>query len=516
MRMKWKNLLSTKRVSEFCGMVNENKSQFEEIRSPFEEDCNQLIYSYAFRRLQDKTQVIPFPKLDFVHTRLTHSLEVANIGRALGKKAFKLISKEEKLEDITAQDIGALLAASCYAHDIGNPPFGHSGEESIGVYFDTKPEWIGLNIEFYFDFNELKNKYEIKSSFDRYVPTPPEAGSDDLSTIFSDTKMLFDLKRFEGNANGFRILTNNCGKGIDPTYALLGVFTKYPRESFISEDINNYEGKTRPKHMKKFGFFQAERDFFLHLVDEIGLIKISKDEDDLAYCRHPLAYLMEAADDIAYQMIDFEDGCRLDLIDYHSTYNGRTPREVLIKIAEIDKSFSVTHLENLCRNSDHKDELNYLRLSVIDVLTNLCFEVFAKNYDDIMEGKFNSSLIESIENEHVIAALKYMRGLIVDKIYVYRPVLELEAAGFQILEGLLASFAKSAKICVSCGDRKNAKEKKIESLIPIDYRPKESSTGQLTKEEIYNRYLRITDYISGMTDKYALDLYRKLRGISIN
>jgi dGTPase len=518
MRMDWNKLLSTKRVSDFCSLSNPNESQFRDPRSAFEKDCDQIIYSYPFRRLQDKTQVIPFPKHDFVHTRLTHSLEVSTIGRSLGKLSFDLIKNELKSQEITASDLGALVAGACFAHDIGNPPFGHSGEDSISIYFDPSPQEAGLYFSDGYYMYDYENTQYLIAGSGNY---PIEGGNlNELNKIktLHNSKMYYDLKKFEGNANGFRILTTNCGKGINPTFALLGTFSKYPRESFILEDCNySYKRKEAPKYLYKYGFFQTEKEIFQDIANELGLIKISKNQYDLAYSRHPLTYLMEAADDIAYQMIDFEDGCRLDLIHYHQMYEKNTPKEILIKIAQVDERFSRDHLELLCKEGDHTNELSYLRSGVINTLIHLCFNVFEKNYDSIMKGEFQGSLINEIDNKEVQDSLAYMRKLIENHVYNYRPVLGSEAAGFEILEGLIYSFANTAKICVSCGDRKNAKEEKIESLIPKDYRPKtEAMPGTIQPSEIYERYVKIIDYISGMTDSYALDLYRQIKGITFN
>ena len=328
-RMDWRKLLSTTRVydSENGKNNTSTKSQFEDPRSPFERDFDQIIFSYPFRRLQDKTQVIPFPEFDFVHTRLTHSLEVASVGRSFGKLVAKLIEDKEEeevvkkvFENNTPSDIGALIAAACLAHDIGNPPFGHSGEDSISNYF-----------------RENRGKEKILQQLSK--------------------KQKEDLCNFEGNANGFRIIANNYARGINPTYALLGAFTKYPRESYLDKDP--YKCRTKEKKTKsqtKYGFFQAEKDIFKKVADELDLIEIEeKGNDDIAYHRHPLAFLMEASDDIAYGMIDFEDGCRLGLIDFEKIYGtiklrnkknkleekeiNKSPKQILGEIAELDDSF---------------------------------------------------------------------------------------------------------------------------------------------------------------------------------
>ena len=499
-RMDWRKLLSTTRVYDSKNGKNNTspKSQFEDPRSPFERDYDQIAFSYPFRRLQDKTQVIPFPEFDFVHTRLTHSLEVASIGRSFGKLVAKLIKEKEKeevvkkaFENNTPSDIGALIAAACLAHDIGNPPFGHSGEDSISNYFKE---------------NDNSKKR--------------------ILTILSK-KQKEDLCNFEGNANGFRIIANNYGRGVNPTYALLGTFTKYPRESYLDKDpYKCYAKEEKPKSQTKYGFFQAEKEIFKKIAEELGLIEIEeKGNDDIAYHRHPLAFLMEASDDIAYGMIDFEDGCRLGLIDFEKEYqleiknnNGlkeakKSPKQILCDIATVDNSFNKNKLNDL---KDYKQQLSYLRSKVINVLIHKCFEVFKNNYEGIMKGEFDKDLISCISDDIVIENLKCVKDLIRKYVYQHPPVLQSEASGFEVIEYLIDSFATTSNICFTCGEEETAKQKKMRSLLPEEFQPEDEIQVQnLTGEDIYNRVLRILDYISGMTDKYAVHLYRRMRGIEI-
>ena len=356
-RMDWRKLLSTTRISELggCEKNKPSKSQFKDPRSHFERDFDQIIFSYPFRRLQDKTQVIPFPEFDFVHTRLTHSLEVASVGRSFGKLVTDLIEKKEGKDILgknTSSDIGALIAAACLAHDIGNPPFGHSGEDSISNYFrQRRDEFERCKKEdnkYYFtktlfDFEKYKEEkgkyYEFKDSSKKFEEI-------DRDKALPEIKRYNDLSNFEGNANGFRIIANNYGRGINPTCALLGTFTKYPRESYLEKKPSNIE---ELKSQAKYGFFQAEKEMFKNIAEELGLIRIEGvGEEDIAYHRHPLAFLMEASDDIAYGMIDFEDGCRLGLIDFEKNYKikiknkefNKSPKQILCDIAKFDNTFN--------------------------------------------------------------------------------------------------------------------------------------------------------------------------------
>jgi dGTPase len=530
-RLQWSKLLSTKRISEFenCN-ISVEKPNFTDPRSCFERDFDQIIFSYPFRRLQDKTQVIPFPKYDFVHTRLTHSLEVASVGRSFGKLvADKILLELENEKDNDAEkhnfsksDIGSLIAAACLAHDIGNPPFGHSGEDSISNYFINNDDSNKLGLDY-----KILNQVKINYNWDekKWDEENPENATEDEIMKF---KKSFDLKDFEGNANGFRILTTNCDKGINPTCALLGTFSKYPRESYLYKDpTNSLEQNDIPKSQSKYGFFQYERNIFKNVADELGLIQTDNISDfDISYKRHPLAFLMEASDDIAYGMIDFEDGCRLNLIDFDKIYGefkvrkndntfkhynlNKSPKNILIDIAKNDSTFSKEKLNSF---KDSKQKVAYLRAKVINVLIHLTYNVFEENYEDIMCGKFDKSLVECLDKE-IKENLELMKGLIRKFVYHYPPVLECEASGFKVVNNLIESLAMTSNICFVCGDETTSEALKLKQLLPEEYQPNEDSLKSvLTYEEKYKRMLTILDYISGMTDKYALNLYRKINGI---
>jgi dGTPase len=532
-RMNWNKLLSNKRVSDFdeCGIASK-KSQFVDPRSSFEKDFDQITFSYPFRRLQDKTQVIPFPKFDFVHTRLTHSLEVASVGRSFGKLVADLIFKELdektlKSLNICNSDIGALIAASCLAHDIGNPPFGHSGEDSISHYFIRNDHNFKPNLEEedgkYFKSEYVRNQETRDLTQNKYeIPK---------NLALTSIKRYKDLSNFEGNANGFRIITQNCSRGINPTLALLGTFTKYPRESFLEKNpFDGFKKSEKPKSQSKYGFFQEQKKLFEFVAQEVGLIKV-KDigDNDTAYYRHPLAFLMEASDDIAYGIIDFEDGCRLGLIDFDKQYSSirlrnksnkletvkinKSSREILIEIAILDDAFSNEKLNSF---SDFKQEISYLRSKVINVIIHQCFDVFKNEYENIMTGKFDKALIDCIENKSIKENLNLMGTLVRKYVYQYAPVLESEASGFEVMEHLINSFAITSNICYSCGNEETARDRKMRSLLPVEFQPEnEKEIENLSDDEKYERVLKVLDYISGMTDKYAVNLYRKIKGIEI-
>jgi dGTPase len=527
-RMDWQKLLSTKRVSDFSHCDSKCKeSQLHDPRSPYEKDFDQITFSYAFRRLQDKTQVIPFPKFDFVHTRLTHSLEVASVGRSLGKMAAKIIFKEldPKFlieENINDSDIGSLVASACLAHDIGNPPFGHSGEDAISYYFINRnssfsPEFEIKDGKVYHEYYDYEKKENVQHIFELE------------ENIVSYYKNWHDLSNYEGNANGFRIITKNCDKGINPTLALLGTFSKYPKESILIKDpYLQLVGKDYPKSQTKYGFFQDQKDIFKFAAKELGLIKVEGiSEFDIAYKRHPLAFLMEASDDIAYGIIDFEDGCRLNLIDFEKLYTefklrkkdnsfknitiNKSPKTILTEIARKDNSFDLEKLNSL---TDFKQQISYLRSKIVNVLVHLCFEVFEKEYENIMNGTFDKPLIDCINDKEVLENLNLMTELVRKYIYQYPPVLECEASGFEVMEHLISSFAITSNICYSCGEIETTKDKKLRSLLPEEFQPEiEMEIKNLTENEKYKRVLSVLDYITGMTDKFAINLFRKIKGL---
>lgn len=544
-RMEWKKLLSTKRLKDITNKYEESKkSNSDDIRCIFEKDFDQIIFSHPFRRLQDKTQVIPFPEFDFVHTRLTHSIEVASIGRSLGKMAAKLI--DEKENNIISNDlkfcysdIGALVASACLAHDIGNPPFGHSGEDTIRNYFQInkhiKPNYEELKEEgnkfvFYNVDKDARNINELET----LIPNDSISKYD----YYQNLKKWRDLIKYEGNANGFRILVNSESKGIIPSCALLGTYTKYPKESFINNEEDLF--KVKQKSFSKYGFFQSDKENFKIMAEELGLIKFKGlDENDIAYHRHPLTFLVEAADDIAYRIIDIEDALRLELIDFEKIYStielrkrdieydndnivelfedfeiNNCPKNLLIEIAKLDNNFNHEFI-NDCK--DQKSLISYLRSKSISVLISLAFEQFEKKYDDIMEGKFNGNLLDSIDDDSVKSNLKSLRKLLDKYVYNYKHVLESEASGFSVIGFLLATFLSSCNVCFSCGGKETIAEKKYKSLLPKEYLSKfEKTIGDLSFDDKYDRIMLILDYITGMTDNYATHLYRKINGFELN
>ncbi len=440
--MNWISLLST-------GRLHERADSQEPTRSAFEQDFDRIIFSHPFRRLQDKTQVHPLPEHDFVHTRLTHSLEVSCVGRSLGRRVGEVIIERhpDLRNKVTSHDFGTIVASAALAHDLGNPPFGHSGEEGLSDFF---------------------KHHEGQ----HYKP------------FFSEIEWA-DLTTFEGNAQGFRILNKSQYHGLRLTAATLGAFTKYPCPSSFGGRDNS------KKSQKKFGFFQSEMSLFDETALRLGLIN----HIEHVWCRHPLAFLVEAADDICYNIIDLEDGCRLGLISLQDTI------ELLAGI--LGEDFNP---EKAARIDNADEKIGVLRAMAIGKLVNDVINVFLQHEQDILAGKFDQALTDLglYQNE-----LKQIINISIEKIYRARHVVEIESAGFEVLPGLLSEFTKAAEHAVKKNQAK--KYNNLMRLLP-------SETLRVIQSDPDNPYLHlreVIDFVSGMTDTHALSLYRKIKGFQI-
>ena len=443
--MNWEQLLSLKRSGDTSLRLRKDQ---DETRLGFEVDYDRIIFSDSFRSLQDKTQVVPLSKTDFVHTRLTHSLEVSVVARSLGRIVGKqLMEKYPNLQEkgYQANDFGAIVAAAALAHDIGNPPFGHSGEKAIGEYFKTG--------------NGQRFKNELTD------------------------KQWQDLIDFEGNANGFKILTES-GEGVDGglrlSYATLGAFMKYPKESLPKKPTNHIVDK-------KYGVFQSDVEAFEDVAQELGLVRL-RDDEHMAYNRHPLAYLVEAADDICYTIIDFEDGINLGLIDEAFAL------EYLIKLVKDTINSKKYH-----KLKTKKDRVSYLRALAIGNLINEAVKVFLENEDVILKGEYNLSLLDKCKYE---AQINDIIKISVEKIYRSKEVIEKEVAGYKILSDLLDVFItavnnKYDKIATNY-------DKLVFQLLPENF--------QQTKGSLYDRIFTVCSFISTVSDSYAILLHRKIKG----
>lgn len=442
--INWEQLLSLKR---FGDTQKRERIKQDETRLGFDVDFDRIIFSSAFRSLQDKTQVIPLSKTDFVHTRLTHSLEVSVVGRTLGRRVGKvLLERNPNLKDLgyTFNDFGAIVAAASVMHDIGNPPFGHSGEKAIGEYFKTG--------------NGAKYKEELTE------------------------KEYQDLIDFEGNSNGFKILTeSNQGTegGLRLSYATLGAFMKYPKESLP---------KKPTKHIvdKKYGFFQSEKEAFLDIANDLGLQK--KESDGISYYRHPLAYLVEAADDICYTIIDFEDGINLGLIDEDYAL------EYMIKLVKDTIDSKKYHSLQY-----KKDRVSYLRALAIGVLINEAVEIFLDNEEAILNGGFEKSLLDKCKYE---AQINDIIKISVNKIYRSKDVVEKEVAGYKIIADLLDVFVTALNNKFE-GTSSNYDELVLD-LLPNEY--------QQERKNLYDRTMQISSFIASLSDSLAIKLHKKIKG----
>lgn len=437
--MNWQQLLSARRF----GMEEYHDDKHHD-RTDFQRDYDRLIFSAPFRRLQNKTQVFPLPGSIFVHNRLTHSIEVSCVGRSLGMIVGKELRKRYPDSPADFEEINAIIAAGCLAHDLGNPPFGHSGETAISSYF-----------------SEGKGKYleeKIKEEGGRWE----------------------DFTYFEGNANSIRLLIHQFNGrrrgGFVLTYSMLASIVKYPYSSVTSDG--------------KFGFFKAEEKDFKRIADTLGMHCI--EESPLKYARHPLVYLVEAADDICYKIMDLEDAHKLGLLTTEQT------KELFLNFFPEERQRKMQ--KTLQVVSDINEQIAYLRSSVIGLLVDECSKVFLENEQEILDGKFGKSLIKyisDIPNE----AYRVATDISYKKIYKTKDVVDIELAGHRIIGFLIDTFITAIK------DRDAKYSKLILSRIPEQY--------ETDAPTLYERILAVLDFVSGMTDVYALDLYRKITGMSL-
>jgi len=422
-------------------------------RSPFQRDYDRIVFSSAFRRLQDKTQVFPLAHVDYVRTRLTHSLEVSCVGRSLGLAVGEVIRGRNPNLAITSSQFGEVVAAACLAHDIGNPPFGHSGEESIRHWFrDTR---MGREV------------------LGQLTPIQKE-----------------DFLRFEGNAQGFRILSKlqypTSKGGLQLCYATLGAFCKYPRASLVEPG-----GKRDGISTKKHGFFSSERETFETIASALGM----EDRGNGCYQRHPLAFLVEAADDICYHFIDFGDGFRLGHVTYSEV------EELMMSIFREDKDSIYQRIQYF---HEDKDRIEYLAGKAIGSLISQVSEVFLAKEKEMLDGTFDQELIKEVRSFPVLDQIK---SLSIQKVYGAREVLEIEAAGFEVLGGLLDLMIPAVED-VAGKNGGSARSRKLLELIPNQFLTWDGTPPQ----DPYERILKITDFISGMTDSYAITYHGTISG----
>lgn len=442
-RKVWEKLLSADRPGA-------GKAPGSPERTAFQQDYDRIVFTSAFRRLKDKTQVFPLSKSDYVRTRLTHSLEASCVGRSLGAVVGREIIARHGLQHVESGDFGAIVAAACLAHDIGNPPFGHAGEDAIREWFRSS----GL--------------------LERHLFTPAQRA---------------DFERYEGNAQGFRIVTrlqNPANPGLQLTSAVLATFTKYPRPSALNEQLDGKSGK-------KFGFFQQDTDAFRAVARSTGLVERIP---GAAWRRHPLAFLVEVADDTCYLIVDLEDAAKLGFVPY---------RDAECLLGELAGStVSGGRLERL---HDPKERLEYLRAKAIGRLLESAAGVFLENEAAILDGRFDEDLLDQ---SPVAVPLQAVLKLAKETIYTARPALEIETAGFEVLGALLGLFTGAVEAGAGHG-RMTTRENMLLKLLPAQF----LGHGGEPDADPYIRLLQIADFVAGMTDSYAVDMYRKLKGFDL-
>lgn len=448
--MEWGKLISTHRL----GHENKHPDQHE-WRTVFQRDYDRLIFSAPFRRLQNKTQVFPLPGSIFVHNRLTHSLEVASVGRSLGNDTARLLAERHpELDSDLLSQLGTIVSTACLAHDLGNPPFGHSGEKAIATFFSQ-----GKGQRFREKIIE-------------------DTGTERGAILWED------IIRYDGNANAFRLLTHQYeGRregGYVMTYPTLASIVKYPYSSLLSG------GKS------KFGFFESEMQYFRTIAETLGILKKEDDGYRLRYARYPLAYFVEAADDICYEIMDIEDAFKLHIITYQQTTD------------LLNAFFTPQQQEHIARSyptvTDPNERIIYLRSCVINAIEQDCVQTFLDNEQAILEGRFEGSLISHIPELHR-QAFHECASFAAKYIYKAREVLDIELAGYKIINTLLKLFTDA----ISYPD-------KAYSQLLIN---RVSSQYQIHAPTFHERLIGVLDYITGMTDVYALDLYRKINGMSL-
>jgi len=454
LQMKWQTLYSARRV----GDPERKDASPEQARNSFLRDYDRIIFSSAFRRLQNKTQVFPLPGSVFVHNRLTHSLEVASVGRSLGKNVGDALAKKYPNEggdfaEFYKYELPSVIAAACLAHDIGNPPFGHSGEDAIRTYF-----------------TEMEG---------------------DTKTIITDNltaNQLKDFEYFEGNSNALRVLTHSFKDKL--TYTTLAAIVKYPCSSLAGFKDTGLIAT------KKSGFFDSEADIYKDIAATFDIPQVSG--RDNVYARHPFVYLTEAADDICYRVIDLEDAHRLQITSleqfkelflpfFNDKVGYNSEAYILGKLADID---------------DNNQKVQYIRARWIGLMTEKLSQVFMDNEEALLHGTLQKDLMKCLPDREY-QLIKKINNYSVKNIYNYRTVVEIELAGYNVIGGLLKELLHAVL------HKGHTKSEKVVKIIPAQFPITQK------REDLYHDVQSVVDFISGMTDLYAIDLYRKITGITI-
>ncbi len=456
--MNWEQLYSAKRT----GSEQRTNPSPETIRNSFQRDYDRLIFSSAFRRLQNKTQVFPLPGAVFVHNRLTHSLEVASVGRSLGKAIGDMLAAQypgqsEDFREFYKYELPSVIAAACLAHDIGNPPFGHSGEDAIRTFFND----LGGSARQRFDTELSENQRR-------------------------------DLLFFEGNANAFRTLTHHFNEsrlgGFQLTYSTLASIVKYPCNS-----LNGFNKASL--NTKKSGFFDGDIPTWKNIAGQLGIPQLVAGTE--VYARHPFVYLVEAADDICYRIVDFEDAHRLGIIGLS------TIRDLFLAFFDKEQGYDAPDkvLDSFNRINDDNQKVQFLRAKLINLLVKRVSQVFQEKEKELLAGSLQQSLIDYLP-EAERALVKKIDAFSVAHIYNHRSVLEIELAGYNVIGFLLRSFVGAVL------NPSSPKSRKLLLMVPQQF------SLAIGKDSLYSDLLSVVSFIAGMTDLYAVDMYRKLTGMN--
>ena len=441
--MNWHQLISNCRL----GQEHRHLEQHDD-RTEFKRDYDRLIFSAPFRRLQNKTQVFPLPGSIFVHNRLTHSLEVASVGMSLGNDIAKyLCTKNRDFIETLIPEIGQIVATACLAHDLGNPPFGHSGEKAIQTFFT---EGKGAYL-----------KERVSSAF------------------------WSDITCFDGNANAFRLLTHSFkGRrqgGFAMTYSTLASIVKYPFPSYVSTK-------------KKFGFFATEREHYETVAERLGIPQLSAEQGQERWARYPLVYLVEAADDICYEIMDLEDAFKLKILTFDETM------QLMLGFFDEKGQNRIFERINNEQLTDDNEKIQYIRACVIGRLENECVQTFIDHEEEILAGTFKGSLIEHIAPLQR-DAYRQCTQISCTRIYRSQPVLDVELSGYRIMATLMELMVEAIE---------HPERYYSQQLIS-----RVSNQYDINSDDLETRLMAVIDYISGMTDVYALDVYQKICGISL-
>lgn len=511
-KMNWKNLLSVnsqrpRSSKNFRGQEPEEdftksgKKKYSDLRSDFERDYHRILSSASFRRLQDKTQVFPLEKNDFIRTRLTHSIEVSSFARSLAQSVANEIIRRELDEDFgheEATGITNILASSGLLHDIGNPPFGHFGEDTIRAWF-------------------IKHLEEIKLK--------DVTGKEKKLNEILNKQMCNDFINFEGNAQAIRVASKLHflvdENGMNLTFALLNTLIKYPVDSL---HINKNSGDIKTK---KMGYYYSEKELFENIVNSTGTYNNKTGE----IYRHPLTFLLEAADDIAYCTADIEDGMKKGFISFENLIENL--KENVPEDERLYKNL-IKYKEDAKRKKYDSPELYAVQrwiVSIQGIFISSVVNSFIENYNLIMNGELKNDLFKGTEAEKL---LKVLKKIAFKEVFESKAILKMEIAANNIINYFLTNFVNSVLYWDTPYEKKMAGiDMKYIAIISENQRhiykyyselfeknikqknlDKNTEKEEIFRYKLYLRLMLVTDYISGMTDSFIKTLYQELIGIN--